>query len=51
MWRLLGFGIAFVVLLFLGLTWFGGIPSTERLENPSISLATEVLSVDEQKLK
>ncbi|MFT5833572.1 MAG: penicillin-binding protein 1A [Cognaticolwellia sp.] len=50
MWRLLGFGIAFVVLLFLGLTWFGGIPSTERLENPSISLATEVLSVDEQVL-
>jgi penicillin-binding protein 1A len=50
MWRLLGLGIGSVVLLFLGLGLFGGIPSTERLENPNINLATEVLSTDGEVL-
>lgn len=50
MWRFLGFGIGAVVLLFLGLGLFGGIPSTERLENPNVNLATEVLSADGELL-
>lgn len=46
LWRLVGIGIGSFILLVLGLALFGGIPSTERLENPNISMATEVISVD-----
>jgi penicillin-binding protein 1A len=50
MWRLLVLGIVSVVLLFVGLGLFGDIPSTERLENPNVNLATEVLSADGEVL-
>lgn len=50
LWRLLAFGLISFILLIGGLAIFGGIPSTERLENPNISLATEVLSVDGEVL-
>ncbi len=46
LWKLLGVGVAGVFLLFLCLALFGGIPSTERLENPNVNLATEVISSD-----
>lgn len=50
LWRLFALGLGGFVLTIALLAIFGGIPSTERLENPSVSLATEVLSVDGEVL-
>jgi penicillin-binding protein 1A len=46
LWRLLFIGIGSFFFVFLLLALFGGIPSTERLENPSVNLASEVISAD-----
>ena len=47
-WRLVLIGFGFVVLLILFANWgfFGKMPSIEDLENPSASLASEVIADD-----
>ena len=46
LWRLFFLGIGSFVLSIILLTFFGNIPSFERLENPSNNLASEVISSD-----
>ncbi len=46
LWRLFIAGFVAVILFFLGLIFFGDIPSTEVLENPKSNLASEVISAD-----
>lgn len=50
LWQLFFLGIGGFVLSITLLTLFGGIPSFERLENPSVNLATEVISSDGEVL-
>ena len=50
LWRLTFLGIIGFFMVFICLALFGDIPSTERLENPNVSLATEVLSSDGEVL-
>ncbi len=47
-WKIFGFGILFVVLLFLFASWgfLGKMPSFEALENPDSNVATEIISSD-----
>ncbi len=50
LWRFTFLGIIGFFLVFICLALFGDIPSTERLENPTVNLATEVLSSDGEVL-
>lgn len=50
LWIVFGSFIGFIVLLFACISWgvFGFMPSFEELENPESSLATEIISSDQQ---
>jgi penicillin-binding protein 1A len=50
LWRLTFLGIIGFFLVFICLALFGDIPSTERLENPNVNLATEIISSDAEVL-
>ncbi len=45
MWRLFGFGILALIVLFIGLS-FSDLPDTAELENPKSELASQILAVD-----
>ncbi|MBP5613160.1 MAG: transglycosylase domain-containing protein, partial [Bacteroidales bacterium] len=47
-WRIVigGWGLLFLIFLFISLGWLGFMPSFEDLENPKTNLATEVISED-----
>ena len=51
-WKLFGGGIIFAVLIFAFANWgiFGAMPSFDELENPSSSVATEIISSDGKTL-
>lgn len=51
-WKLFGGGIIFAVLIFAFANWgiFGAMPSFDELENPSSSVATEIISADGKTL-
>ena len=51
-WKLFGGGILFAILVFAFANWgiFGTMPSFDELENPSSSVATEIISADGKTL-
>ncbi len=51
-WKIVGTGIALVVLLFLFTSWgvFGALPDHTKLENPDTDLATEIVTADGKTL-
>ena len=48
-WRLFGFGIIALIVVFIGLS-FSDLPDTAELENPKSELASEVLAYDNSVL-